>query len=105
MSREAADVCRRAAEIINERGWVQRKFGNHNGPRCLVGALITANIEMRFVLGELPLVAIDAVSAKLALDLNEPSVRAMSWNDRPTTTQREVEKMLRVVADDLEVAS
>lgn len=38
-----AEILLRAAEIIEERGWCQRSFGDYKrGPKCAAGAIIEA---------------------------------------------------------------
>lgn len=39
---ELAGVYERAAEYLEEYGWQQRRSGKHGGPRCFIGATLSA---------------------------------------------------------------
>jgi hypothetical protein len=37
-----ANDLRAAAQYIRDHGWRRRKLGKHGGPRCMVGAMLSA---------------------------------------------------------------
>jgi hypothetical protein len=122
--RSAAEVARKAAEIVQQHGLTKGEFYARCGAVCLWGALGVAATEgssrsfhdraMYGVLGHdddepgAPgMEMYDAFRLALAGRLKVP---ALGWvgagfNDKPETTVEDVAKLLLQVADDLEVQS
>jgi len=108
MGREAADIARRAAEIIQERGMCKGAVSDADGRVCLWGALLEAAQERGLGWygdrGVQPLLA----EAIRPLNLDNMSqfdglLYGAAWNDRPETDERDVAKVLLQVADRLEI--
>jgi hypothetical protein len=108
MSREAADLAREAAQVIQKRGMVKGKFTDESGGVCLHGALACAqhNLGYALICDAVPEVAdpaYGAVCRQLRLRFPEDGSGAQ-FNDLPDTTATDVEKVLLKVADELELA-
>ena len=104
---EASEVLRRAADYIDEHGWIQGSFGVGIGPVCAIGAINS-------VTGHKPDdgfpdqgYRLDSV-AKLYdhLGLDSPWKDGFGignavaiWNDRKETTAHEVTAAMRAAAD------
>jgi hypothetical protein len=80
-------VCKRAAEIIRERGWCQHRFESSDGRVCLTTALAKScteyGVELSFVY---PLVKEAAEGQRLT-----------QWNDRPWRTKLDTLALLHSV--------
>jgi hypothetical protein len=48
VAKTAEQVLRGAAQYIREHGWRRRYYGTHGGPRCMLGALMSASAPDRF---------------------------------------------------------
>ena len=104
-----ADVLNRAADLIEERGWVRGNWGTHAAaPLCLEGGILAA-LGQRFAsvdlqdLWECP--SYRAVADYLALPYTrEPGENLATeealwaWNDENTRTASEVIETLRAAA-------
>jgi hypothetical protein len=95
-----ADVYEKAAEYLEEYGWIQGDLGHQGGPRCFVGALRSANE------------ALETQARIMAEDVLELSnhcyIRICScggamamWNDEEDRTSDEVINTLRALANKL----
>lgn len=102
MSREAADVLRRAAQIQAERGHCKGKFEDARGRVCLHGAINAAWSEE---------VRVDSVLSEIRAYLRtafDPADReyvlaGTVWNDLPETTGLDIEKFLLKAANEIEL--
>jgi hypothetical protein len=114
MSREHADIARRAAEIVQTKGLCKGFLFDHEGRVCMWGALQEASVELH---GNLrPLYGTHGFNTDnaivrnvIAAALGESAVRnlfpgAEKFNDLPETDEKDVAKFLMSVADDLELA-
>ena len=88
---KAQAVLDRAAEVIEDRGWRQGEhswhWDHHNDPVCAAEAINIASVELdwRSVAG----FAMEEVKKRTGAN------GVAQWNDRPTTTEREVIRILR----------
>jgi hypothetical protein len=99
VSREAADVLRRAAAIQAERGHCKRNFEDGDGHVCLLRAINIAWVDSLRV-GS----ALDEIRDYLRTAFSERTLwPGASWNDLPETTGVDVEKFLLKAADEIEV--
>jgi hypothetical protein len=108
MSREHADIARRAAEIVQTKGLCKGLSFDDEGRVCMWGALHEASEEMTGSVGVLyrsgsvgPVFV--AIADRLGLHPG-PFVGAKAFNDLPETDEKDVAKFLMSVADDLELA-
>lgn len=102
MSRKGADVARRAAEIIQQRGKATGHLTDEAGGVCYLGALFRANDEARTGQTLTSLGILTCTGAALrSMGLTADFVK---FNDDPDTDERDVAKLLLQVADRLEVA-
>lgn len=106
MSREAADIARRAAEIVQERGLAKGEGMDARGRVCFVGALHVAHRERLTRFAYLSEAGLDIDTIHGHIDLDRVTYRdVMAWSDAPETTEVDVAKKLLELADRLEVAS
>jgi hypothetical protein len=110
MSRDAADLARSAAQIVQERGLSKKYLQGQGGSVCMYGALNAAQAhglacltlhspvtwEVRHALHRV--LGLEGVSPL------DPFPGAVSFNDDPDTTATDVAKVLLKVADELELA-
>ena len=106
MGREAADIARRAAEIIQERGICKGQYNSWDGRVCLWGALAAAVGGESFF--DIPFALqgtfTDALGEMFPEDRAAFSViPGAKFNDAPDTDERDVAKVLLQVADRLEI--
>ncbi len=110
-------LLRRAADVITERGWLQRDFISHSGQVCLVGAMRLAAAghagidpdkvfaaahgdrevwpeENRYALKHTFDESVRLVAARVGGKLIH------EWNDEPGRTSDEVVALLRRAAED-----
>lgn len=109
MSREAADVARRAAEIQQERGHCKGEYATADGRVCLWGSLIAASgIDSIWgSSGSLPAeiyLPIHAALSDMFPNDSDTAHPGASFNDKAETTERDVAKVLLQVADRLDIA-
>ena len=106
MSNEVVSTLRKAADLLESKGWTQGAFARNgheevsiNDPQancfCVLGAIIFSNC-----IGDLRTRA--ALARYLNLDRDE---WVLDWNDDPTRTKEEVIKTLRDCADSLETVN
>lgn len=81
-------ILRKAAQLLKERGWIQKKMQDEAGRMCMLGAVIAASDELRAkgsaVAGE-----------RLEKLMLETRLSVPSWNDVMGRTKEEViEKLL-----------
>ena len=79
------EVYLRAADLIEERGWCQGKFGTDDR-LCILGAIFAAEREWHRSIG------LDALRMVIGRDVIVP------WNDQEGRTQEEVVSALREAA-------
>jgi hypothetical protein len=97
-----SDVLNRAADIIQERGWVQGGAGwfveslPADAPLCAQGALRAACHEATDDHREWYRLYFDVTKPIVAAHVGEPIV--FSWNDKPGRTAGEVIEALRACA-------
>ncbi len=90
----AAEVARRAADLLERDGWCQGRFSTFARRRCLSGALMAAD--------RWGSPAVQQVQKQVLVHTGTwcPS----QWNDAPGRTADEVIALLRQVADELEAS-
>lgn len=88
-----ADVLNAAADLIDEKGWVQSRSVGPNGEYCARAAVITAASKK----GEGPFPALGILWDYIKDTARSPSVSA--WNDTPGRTQAGVVAALRAAAE------
>ena len=92
----AADVFRRAAEVLRERGHAKRTLQDSQGRVCANGALEIAEDELGYPKYE------TCLSATLSAMTDGEWVNVADWNNAPERTQAEVEKLMLLAADRVE---
>jgi hypothetical protein len=98
MSREAAELARKAVEVLRECGHAKGAYQEPDGRVCLVGALSVAA-------GVSPNAQTDLVrSVKYTITRMLGVVSTAVWNDAPDRTQADVEQILLQAAAALDVA-
>lgn len=107
LSREAADVARRAAEIIQERGHSKTHYEDDEGRVCAAGAIQLAAAGDAYA--DLTFHSHGGrVKTELRALLCERAGRKVFsiayWNDSPGVDEADVAKALLQVADRLDVA-
>lgn len=97
--RPAAKCLRRAATLIEERGWCQAVSETPDGRLCLVGSIGRATKS-----GDVAAVAADAVMLQLLADarIKAAPTSLPRWNDRRGQKARTVVRQMRLAADRLE---
>lgn len=109
MSREAADVARRAAEIMQERGICKKTYHDNEGRVCLWGAVMEAYDAFFGVKVLMPVMMPAGIYTPIYTTLErrypyDQGLPGADFNDLPETDERDVAKVLLSVADELEVA-
>jgi hypothetical protein len=99
----AAEVLRRAAEYMSERGWIQGKLQNENGV-CAMGAIHNVLCEMMSKPyseegARLERVAVTMMSGYLNVGISNTVNHIPSWNDAPDRTAEDVILALKHSAD------
>lgn len=91
-----ADVLRRAADLLEEFGWCQRRWGSKaQGEMCATGAIREALAEYGFSKDDLkPIVTVARLLG--------PPYSIISWHDTPGRTKAEVTAALRQAAERVE---
>jgi hypothetical protein len=88
----AAEVARKAADLLERDGWCQRMAHGPNGARCIAGALLAVRRRrLPAIVGE-------------ALLCHTPDSTLAAYNDAPERTGDEVIALLRQVATELEAS-
>lgn len=105
---QAADIARRAAEIQQERGHCKGNFRDAEGRVCLWGALNAAAAELGLTECFVPFPHVGwaepiARELRKVLSAQDEGFPGASFNDRPSTDERDVAKVLLQVADRLEI--
>jgi hypothetical protein len=90
-----ADVLRRAAQIHAERGGCKGDYEDSDGHICAIGALRLVVARSSSLFGE----------AWRQLEARQPGSCLADWNDRPETTDADVEKLMLATADEIEFSS
>lgn len=110
MSAETAEICRRAAEIVQKKGLCKGFLFDDEGHVCMWGALHEASVALYGSLnplfpygdyGAIHMAIAGRVGGEFSLE-NFPG--AADFNDLPETTETDVAKFLLGVADDLDFA-
>lgn len=112
---ERAAVLRRAADLLEERGWCRFQLERRDGHLCAMGALLTARgLRARLYSVdsfEARVAEADAAAVADALGLARPHVRhypswsaVATWNNNEAADGAEVAAGLRRAADALEDA-
>ncbi len=91
----AAEVARKAADLLKRDGWCQGRSEGPNGERCLVAALSVAGWRSTRM-------AWRRVFEAIRQEAGAPSLT--DWNDTPGRTADEVIALLRQVATELEAS-
>lgn len=103
MSRELAELARKAVDVIEQRGWCQNDYSQGES-LCLLGAVnIASNNEYDRVFDEFGGLRTDIAQrlvSGLALRLG---YWPAEWNDHPDRTEAEVKKALLQYADEIEL--
>lgn len=102
MSREAAELARNAAAVLEQRGHCKGSLYNSKGQVCLWGAIKEAAGVGEISTSCRP----DVVALRKALWDRLGGMRdfpGAQWNDQDDTTEQDVTKMLLQVADELEL--
>jgi hypothetical protein len=99
----AAEVLRRAAEYMSERGWIQGKLQTENGV-CAMGAIHNVLCEMMSKPhseegARLERVAVTMMSGYLNVGSSPVVNHIPSWNDAPDRTAEDVILALKHSAD------
>lgn len=95
-----ASVYRDAAEIINQRGWLQgAREEDRGGPVCIMGALAVALGLDPYACTEELMTAGQTVSLLLGID-----TQMADWNDDPARTVEQVRAALLETADAMDAA-
>lgn len=110
MSREAAQIAREAARIVQERGLAKGVFQDAEGRVCMHGAVGAAlgceklkdSQHVYMQINEALERHIEGTPNRVLLGL--PGLPGVAFNDHPATTAIDVAKVLLKVADDLDVA-
>ncbi len=85
----AAEVARKAADLLERDGWCQWNLCSDNGEHCLAGALMDTDPDTWY-----------RVTRFVGERVGTPYVT--DWNDEPERTAHEVIALLRQVAAELE---
>ena len=95
---EAAKLHMRAADLIEEKGWMQGGYGS--GPFCVRSALYQAGLERGYWLPNESKVLPPLRKAFALLDaaVAPSGMGSLCWNDAPGRTKEEVVAKLRAVA-------
>ncbi len=95
----AAEVARKAADLLERDGWCQGRLYSDDGERCLLGVLIAVEqyLDTPDEVDE-----IDAVDEAIGCRVGTPFLA--KWNDAPERTADEVIALLREVANELEAS-
>jgi hypothetical protein len=80
-------VLQQAADYLEQHGWIQGGHGNHGGPRCVEGAILS-------VLGNHLYVSTAEAVHRLRLEVHTP-LPLVRWNDQRGRSQAEVIAALR----------
>lgn len=105
MANKAAEVARRAAEIIQERGQCKHRLETPDGQVCLWGSIYTAARELSAPLDELEGKFFPLLREIVPNSVGSPWLPGVEFNDAPDTTERDVANLLLQVADRLEIES
>ena len=109
-----ADILRRAADIISERGWCQGKFARGYGGKeidwmsphacsfCAVGAIYRAICDYSFMDSANGGVYADKVSQTLYRHLGGAGITVAEWNDDKGQTAENVVSKMRECADNID---
>lgn len=114
MSKKAADLARKAAEVLRERGHGKQFLVQEDNRVCMWGAIHLANGDIvtweggaRGVetpeLTELRAFMKDKFKDRFRVEGRRTTYPGWSWNDVHDRTQEEVEKELLLIADEIEV--
>lgn len=90
-----SEILTKAADLIDEFGWMQGEYYNEKGCLCAVGAIRVA--ADGYVEGAFPSEAATRAIDLVAVHLDTSSV--IEWNDDFDRTQAEVVAKLRAVAE------
>lgn len=88
-------VLRKAAKIIEKRGWIQKKLVDDEGRVCAVGALTCVAKEDFISRGTATTKLIEHLNAGKGMNL----IGIPYWNDQPGRTKQEVIATLLEVAN------
>jgi hypothetical protein len=88
---DCRELAAMAAQYLAENGWIQNSYGEHDGPRCMMGALYSCADQY-------DVFAVDDVFCDLTKVTNTPALTR--WNDKPERTKEEVIGLLQDYADD-----
>jgi hypothetical protein len=107
MSREAAELARSAAHIVQQRGLSKAQLLGADGSVCMHGALNVAlcgnaNLFANHVTAHKEVLKV--LAYRFHDDASSAFPGADSFNDLPETTATDVAKVLLNVADELELA-
>ncbi len=89
----AAEVARKAADLLERDGWCQGKFRN-SGAHCVVAALTAVDDWS----------APEQAAVRRRLRVHAGTEWLVNWNDAPERTADEVIALLRQVATELEAS-
>lgn len=100
--RELADVYEKAAEYLEEYGWIQGEAGEPGSARCMVGAMSSA-LGFSFFLSPLQRPVLDKARnfAEQVLEIWDSYATLAYWNDDPSRTKDEVINVLHGLANKL----
>jgi len=88
---------RRAADLIEEHGWVQGEYGNKRKGYCVIGALGREALPMTY---HDAVVRLDAALPDTFPEKTSRFQRLVEWNDTPGRTRDEVLQLFRKAAGD-----
>lgn len=96
---QTARDLRAAADYLRTHGWNQGSWGQHDGPRCIAGALLSASGDRALT----PYLAAMGFNATADDVLRGTKPDFGPWNDDPNRTLAEVLDRLESAALNLEI--
>ncbi len=91
-----AEVLRKAADLLVERGWAQGRLQHRNGRLCATGAVSLADTGLLGVTGPVGIAAWRGIPREVG------GAWVTTWNDQVSQTAENVIATMRRVADDLD---
>ena len=106
MSKRDAEICRDAAVILHRKGLNKGDFVGENGSVCLWGALRMAYAQRSVLLAHIDASNVRVISRAIRARFPDEAIGeypGARYNDAPSTTAEDVEKLLLQIADEVEL--
>jgi hypothetical protein len=96
--RKAANLLRKTAKLLEDKGWAQLTWGNDTSGYCAIGGLRMVQFNYPYSASSDP----NYQLARKALRTVLGGVDVIAWNDTPGRTAEEVIKLFRKTAAELD---